>query len=101
MAAGGAEMDSTGIVRRVDDLGRIVIPKGLRSRLGLGPGSPLAFAVDGDRLVLVCERPACVFCGRADHLRPYGGKFICGPCAAGIASGQAAPAQQAATPGGC
>lgn len=93
-------MESTGIVRRVDRLGRIVIPKGVRDRMHLEPGSPLAFAVDGSSLVLLAERPACIFCGRQDQLRPHGGRFICAQCARAVAGPAEAAPQQDGTAAG-
>lgn len=58
-------MKSTGIVRRVDDLGRIVIPKELRRTLNIADGDPLEIFVDSERIVLqkYVEDNRCVFCG--------------------------------------
>lgn len=56
-------MRDTGIVRRIDDLGRIVIPMELRRTLGIKVRDPLAIYVDGDRIILEKHRDACVICG--------------------------------------
>ena len=45
-------MKDTGIVRRVDDLGRIVIPMELRRTLGINVKDPMSILVDGDRIIL-------------------------------------------------
>jgi len=56
-------MHDTGIVRRVDDLGRIVIPMELRRTLGIKVKDPLAIFVEGDRIILQKHRDACAICG--------------------------------------
>ena len=77
-------MKSTGIVRKVDDLGRIVIPIELRRTLGISVKDALEIYVDTDRIVLKKYLPACIFCGRAEDLLNFNGKNICKNCAAGI-----------------
>ncbi|WP_160045556.1 AbrB/MazE/SpoVT family DNA-binding domain-containing protein [Paenibacillus sp. USDA918EY] len=59
-------MKATGIVRRIDDLGRVVIPKELRNTLGIKEGDPLEFFMDGDRVVLKKYEPGCYLCGNVE-----------------------------------
>ena len=56
-------MTDTGIVRRVDDLGRIVIPMELRRTLGINVHDPLSISVEDERIVLAKHHDACVICG--------------------------------------
>ena len=58
------DMHDTGIVRRVDELGRIVIPMELRRTLGIQVKDPLAIYVEGDRIILAQHHEACVLCGQ-------------------------------------
>lgn len=72
---------ATGIVRRLDELGRVVIPAGLRRALGIEKGDPIEIYVDAERVVLKKYEPGCVFCGVAEGI--IGGvaeKKICGEC---------------------
>lgn len=69
-------MKSTGIVRKVDELGRIVIPKELRTTLGIGEKDPLEIYVDGERIMLKKYEPACIFTGSADDLIHFKGKMV-------------------------
>ena len=75
-------MKSTGIVRKVDDLGRIVLPIGLRRTLNINEKDPLEIFVDNDRIILRKYEPACVcvFCDSADNVTQFRGKNICGDC---------------------
>ncbi|HEU4964182.1 MAG TPA: AbrB/MazE/SpoVT family DNA-binding domain-containing protein [Bacilli bacterium] len=73
-------MKSTGIVRKVDELGRVVIPIELRRTLGIGEKDALEIYVDGERIVLKKYEPACVFCGSADDIIHFRGKNICSSC---------------------
>ena len=79
-------MKSTGMVRPVDELGRIVLPKELRRSLGINPRDSVEIFTDGDRIVLQKYEPACIFCGNADHVVYYEGKRICSDCLAKIKS---------------
>ncbi len=75
-------MKATGIVRDVDPLGRIVIPKELRKTFGIMDGDPLEIFVDSGMIILKPYEPACIFCGQADgNVKEYKGKLICGRCA--------------------
>jgi transcriptional pleiotropic regulator of transition state genes len=59
-------MADTGIVRRVDDLGRIVIPMELRRTLGINVKDPLSISVDGEKIILQKHRDSCVVCVRIE-----------------------------------
>ena len=58
-------MKSTGIVRKVDELGRIVLPIEMRRTLGIGEKDSLEIFIDGETVVLKKYSPACIFCGSA------------------------------------
>lgn len=73
-------MKSTGIVRRVDELGRIVLPIELRRTLDIEIKDPLEIYLDGDKVVLKKHYDACVFCGEREDLTEYLGKHICSQC---------------------
>ncbi|MBW3657602.1 MAG: AbrB/MazE/SpoVT family DNA-binding domain-containing protein [Actinobacteria bacterium] len=87
-------MHATGIRRKVDDLGRIVIPAGIRKSLDINEGDPLDVSVDGDRVVLMKPVDRCVFCGGTEELGAFRAKMVCRPCVAalGVLDGGAAPA---------
>ncbi|MEG2484536.1 MAG: AbrB/MazE/SpoVT family DNA-binding domain-containing protein [Clostridia bacterium] len=73
-------MKSTGIVRKVDELGRIVLPMELRTNLDINIKDPLEIYVDGASIILRKYHPACVFCNEADDVIDYKGKRICKEC---------------------
>lgn len=73
-------MKSTGIVRKVDELGRIVLPIELRRTLDIEVKDALEFYVDGSQIVLKKYEPACVFCGNATDVIHYKNKNICKTC---------------------
>lgn len=73
-------MKSTGIVRKLDDLGRIVVPMELRRVFGITPDDEIEIFVDEDRIILQKVEPKCVFCRTEDDLIEYKGKQICRPC---------------------
>lgn len=80
-------MRATGLVRRVDDFGRFLLPKELRDRFGLDEGTPMEVLVDDDAVVLRKYEPGCALCNGMDGLRPSRtGKLVCVHCAASIAS---------------
>lgn len=74
-------MKSTGIVRKVDELGRIVLPIELRRTLDIAEKDALEIYVDGDNIVLHKYQPACVFCDSTDGVIEYKGKNVCRDCA--------------------
>ena len=73
-------MKSTGIVRKVDELGRVVIPIELRRTLGINEKDALEIYVESDKIILKKYEPACVFCGNADEVTNYKGKNVCKAC---------------------
>ena len=73
-------MKSTGIVRKVDELGRIVIPMELRRNLDIAEKDALEIYVDGEQIILKKYEPACIFCGDARDVINYKGKNICQKC---------------------
>lgn len=73
-------MKDTGIVRRIDSLGRIVIPMELRRTLGINVKDPIAILVDGDRVILEKHRDACTLCGDPNDMAEVKGRPVCGDC---------------------
>lgn len=73
-------MKSTGFVKKIDELGRILIPKELRSSMELDTRDALEMFVDGDRLVLQKYQPACIFCNNADEIIFFEGRRVCASC---------------------
>lgn len=73
-------MKSTGIVRKIDDLGRIVIPIELRRSMGLALRDPLEIFTEGDAIVLKKHEASCIFCGGDADLRPFRDKAVCEAC---------------------
>ncbi len=73
-------MKSTGIVRKVDELGRVVIPIELRRTLGIEEKDALEIYVDSEKIILKKYEPACVFCGNASEVQHYRGKLVCREC---------------------
>lgn len=73
-------MKSTGVVRRVDELGRIVIPIELRRTLDIAEKDALEIYVDGEQIILKKYEPACIFCGDARDVINHKGKNICQKC---------------------
>lgn len=79
-------MKSTGIVRKIDALGRIVLPIELRRNMDVDDNASLEIFVDGDSIILKKYLPACVFCGEAKDIITYKGRNICQACRAKISS---------------
>lgn len=73
-------MKSTGIVRKVDELGRIVLPIELRRTLDIAEKDSLEIYVDESTIVLKKYEPACIFCDNAKNIINYKGKNICPDC---------------------
>ena len=73
-------MKNTGIVRKVDELGRIVLPKELRETLKIEHKDPIEIFVEGDNIILKKYEPACLFCGNASDVVTYMDKKVCRNC---------------------
>ncbi|OAB34158.1 AbrB family transcriptional regulator [Paenibacillus glacialis] len=73
-------MKSTGIVRRVDELGRVVLPIELRRTMGIGEKDALEIYVDKERIILKKYEPACIFCENAEDTVNFKGKIVCKSC---------------------
>ncbi|NLN07436.1 MAG: AbrB/MazE/SpoVT family DNA-binding domain-containing protein [Firmicutes bacterium] len=78
-------MKATGIVRKVDELGRVVIPIELRRTLGIEIKDGLEIFIDGEKIILRKYEPACIFCQNAVDIIDFNGKMICRECAEEIA----------------
>ena len=73
-------MKSTGIVRKVDELGRIVLPIEMRRTLDIAEKDALEIYVDGDNIILRKYQPACIFCDSMKNVISFQGKKICSDC---------------------
>ena len=79
-------MKSTGIVRRMDELGRVVIPIEIRNKFDIKVKDPVEIFVDGSNIVLRNYEPNCVFCGSTKNLVEYNDKLVCNKCAKKLAN---------------
>ncbi len=77
-------MKSTGIIRKVDELGRIVLPIELRRNLDIAERDELEIFTENDRIILQKHESSCVFCGSAQGLSTYKGKNLCRSCVRNI-----------------
>ncbi len=73
-------MKATGIVRRLDELGRIVLPIELRKVMDLSTRDEIEIFMEDDRIILKKYHPACIFCGEAQDVAYFHGKLICRSC---------------------
>lgn len=73
-------MKSIGIVRKIDELGRIVLPKELRGTLKIEHKDPVEIFVEGESIILKKYEPSCIFCGNASGIVTYMDKRICRNC---------------------
>ena len=73
-------MKSTGIVRKVDELGRVVLPISIRQTMDIGEKDSLEIFTDENRIILQKYQPSCVFCTNADNIVMFSGKRICEDC---------------------
>lgn len=75
-------MKSTGIVRNIDELGRVVVPKELRKKLGIANTDPVEIYVEDNKIILTKYVSVCHFCGETANLTEYKDKNICADCIA-------------------
>lgn len=73
-------MKSTGIIRRVDELGRVVLPIELRNKFEITEKDPMEIYVDGSSIILKKYEPNCTFCGSSKKLVSFQDKMICEKC---------------------
>jgi transcriptional pleiotropic regulator of transition state genes len=78
---------SSGIARKVDDLGRIVLPAEMRKALDIGDGDYLEIVLDDERIVLQKVEDRCTFCRSTNELRAFHGKQVCARCHRELAAG--------------
>ena len=78
-------MKSTGIIRRVDELGRVVIPIEIRNKFNIVEKDPIEIYVDRTSIILKKFEPNCIFCGNTKNLIEYNDKLICENCSKKIA----------------
>jgi transcriptional pleiotropic regulator of transition state genes len=83
-------MNSIGMTRRIDALGRIVVPAELRRILEIRVGDLLDIRVEEGHVVLAKVEQACVFCGSTESLRPHHEKLVCGACVERLTGSHAA-----------
>ena len=77
-------MKSTGIIRRVDELGRVVIPIEIRNQFNILEKDPIEIYVNGSSIILKKFEPNCIFCGNTKELLTYHDKLVCSDCANNI-----------------
>lgn len=73
-------MKSTGIIRKMDELGRVVIPIEIRNQFNIAEKDPVEIYVDGSSIVIKKYEPNCIFCGNTENLINYNDKLICEDC---------------------
>ena len=73
-------MKSTGIVRNIDELGRLVVPKEMRTSLDIDYNDPVEITMEDDKIILRKYTPYCLFCGNTENLIIFKGKKICNEC---------------------
>ena len=84
-------MRSTGIVRRLDEMGRIVLPAELRRIMGLRERENMEIFTEGGAIILTKYSPACIFCEKGTDVILFKGKFICARCLELLRAAQDAP----------
>ena len=73
-------MKTTGIIRKIDELGRLVIPKEIRDLLEMGSGEDVEIRLEGNKVVLTKYTQSCIFCSETSELVEYEGRRICSAC---------------------
>jgi transcriptional pleiotropic regulator of transition state genes len=79
-------MKSTGVVRKIDELGRIVLPSELRRVFGIREGEELEISVEGEKVILQKRDDLCLFCGAENPAVEYRGRRVCQDCAEELGS---------------
>lgn len=73
-------MKSTGVVRKIDELGRVVLPSEIRRVFGIHEGDELDISVEGERVILEKRRDVCLFCGSESPAVLFKDRRVCEPC---------------------
>ena len=73
-------MKSTGVVRKIDELGRIVLPIEIRKTLDIQQKDALELFIDEDKIILQKYQPSCIFCGNTEEIVYFNGKRLCSAC---------------------
>ena len=73
-------MKATGVIRKIDGLGRIVIPMEIRNKLEISENAPLEIHLEGSTIVVSKYEPDCTFCGSSKNITEYKGKNVCEKC---------------------
>ena len=76
----------TGVARKIDQLGRVVLPAEVRREFDLQPGDLVEIAVEAGMIVLTKVEDRCVFCAAEDQLVEFAGKLVCDDCVTGLLS---------------
>lgn len=77
-------MKATGIIRRVDELGRVVIPIEIRNQFNIVEKDPIEIFVDNSSIILKKFEPNCIFCGNTENLVEFKGRLVCDKCSKSI-----------------
>lgn len=75
-----SSLKSTGIIRKIDELGRIVLPMEVRRTFGIDTRDPLEIFIDGKRIILSKIEEVCHFCASSKNIRTFKGKKVCRAC---------------------
>ena len=73
-------MKSTGIVRKIDELGRIVLPIEMRHTMHIEPRDSMEIFVDGNSIILRKYEHECVFCGSTKKVSVFKDRCVCENC---------------------
>ena len=73
-------MKATGMIRHIDELGRIVIPKEMRRKMDIQNNDPVEIFVEGDHILMAKYAPTCIFCGGTEEVCVFKDKNICAAC---------------------
>jgi len=77
------------VVRQMDELGRIVLPRDFRNALAWETETKVAIQLDGNKMVLFAEPGLCFLCGGKEDLREVKDRYLCKACIAELCAGQA------------
>jgi len=73
-------LKSTGMVRKIDELGRFVVPMEIRRTMGINEKDALQIFTDGEKIILTKYAPGCIFCGNVNNVQSFNGKYLCDNC---------------------